>query len=137
MIIFSLSYPLSTVTTDNGRVLAIFIISGWKSILSCRFGARLILMIYKLFVSVHLLLTIIWCIFFFFLILFNHSTNILKLLPSYCRIVSKTICCHTVKTWLLFRWRNSGILEFLKTRYIVFASLTYLDSFNIHTLLWF
>jgi hypothetical protein len=45
MIIFtSLSYPLLAVTTDNGRVLAIFIISGWKSILSCRFGARLILM---------------------------------------------------------------------------------------------
>ena len=27
--------------------------------------------------------------------------------------------------------RNSGILEFLKTRYMVFASPTYLDSFNI------
>jgi hypothetical protein len=36
----SLSYPLSAVTTDNGRVLAIFIISGWKSILSCRFGVH-------------------------------------------------------------------------------------------------
>lgn len=46
MIIFiSLSYPLSAVTTDNGRVLVIFIINGWKSILSCSFGARLILMI--------------------------------------------------------------------------------------------
>jgi hypothetical protein len=28
--------------------------------------------------------------------------------------------------------KKQGILEFLKTRYIVFASLTYLDSFNIY-----
>jgi hypothetical protein len=32
---------------------------------------------------------------------------------------------------VLFRWRDSDIFEFLKTRYMVFANLTYLDSFNI------
>ena len=69
----------------------------------------------------------------------NHSTtNILKHLRSYCRIVSKTTicCCHTLNMWLLFRWRHIiGILEFLKTRYTVFASLTYLDSFNMYSLM--
>ena len=33
---------LSAVTTDNGRIADIFVISGWKSIVSCLIWARLI-----------------------------------------------------------------------------------------------
>lgn len=32
--------------------------------------------------------------------------------------------------WVLFRWRNNGILAFLKTRNTVFANMTYLHSLN-------
>ena len=39
----SLSYPLSAVTTDNGRIFDVLVIIGLKSILSCLVGARLIL----------------------------------------------------------------------------------------------
>jgi hypothetical protein len=35
-----------------------------------------------------------------------------------------------VNMWLLFRWRNIGILAFLNTCNMVLANLTYLDSFN-------
>ena len=42
---------------------------------------------------------------------------------------------HTVNMWLLFRWRNNGILAFLKTHSMVFANLTYLDSLNRYIVL--
>ena len=34
--------------------------------------------------------------------------------------------------WLLFLHRNKGILAFLRTLSMVFASLTYLDSLNMY-----
>jgi hypothetical protein len=37
--------------------------------------------------------------------------------------------------WLLFLRRNKGILAFLKTRSMVFANLTYLDSLNRYIVL--
>ncbi len=40
--LYSSSYALSAVTTDNGRIADIFVISGWKSIVSCLIGARFI-----------------------------------------------------------------------------------------------
>ena len=38
--------------------------------------------------------------------------------------------------WLLFRHRNKGILAFLRTRNMVFANLTYLDSLNMYIALY-
>ena len=38
--------------------------------------------------------------------------------------------------WLLFLHRNKGILAFLRTRSMVFASLTYLDSLNMYIALY-
>ena len=83
-----------------------------------------------------------------------HSTKRWLLLSSYCLNASKTICCSTVNTWWLlflcrnssgillacfhFLWRNSPIiLACFKTRNMVSASLTYLDSFNKYTILLF
>jgi len=37
--------PLSAVTTDNGSIFDVLVIIGLKSILSCRVGARLILLL--------------------------------------------------------------------------------------------
>jgi hypothetical protein len=60
MIISSPSYALSAaVTTDNGRIVDIFVISGWKSIVSCLIGAHVLSLQHRLFVSVHQLLTIV------------------------------------------------------------------------------
>jgi hypothetical protein len=42
---FSLSYPLSAVTTDSGTNSDVFVMSGRKSMLSCLVGARLILIV--------------------------------------------------------------------------------------------
>ena len=39
--------------------------------------------------------------------------------------------------WLLFLHRNKGILAFLRTRSMVFASLTYLDSLNMYICIMF
>ena len=41
----SLSYALSPITTDNGKISDVFVISGPKSMLSCLVGARLILIL--------------------------------------------------------------------------------------------
>jgi len=41
----SLSYALSPITTDNGKISDVFVMSGWKSMVSCLVGARLILIV--------------------------------------------------------------------------------------------
>ena len=46
MILSSLSYPLSATTMDNGLMADVFVMIGWKSILSCFVGALLILMVH-------------------------------------------------------------------------------------------
>jgi hypothetical protein len=50
---------------------------------------------------------------------------------SYWRITSNIICCHTVNMWLLFRWKNIGIIAFLRTSNMVFANLTYLEALTL------
>jgi hypothetical protein len=46
------------------------------------------------------------------------------------RFFSLSYACRPVNTWLLFRWRNNGILAYRNTRNMILANLTYLDSLN-------